>query len=344
MLRLINYLFVIIMFLAVGLSAQTTCLLISESSGPAANDVVIKEWLEGKGYVVTVADDDLEIGDGTVWYTVDDLKAFDFGFVSESCGSGNTKMLKGAPIPLFYTELWASKTTITGWVPEETSGAYYENSAETTIKILKADHELAAGFSAGSEVAVVSAGGPDGAALTYSRPGVEHIAIAGIAADETQIVVMGIEAGTTLYTDAGVLDGSVVSENRVAAVGINATANANITEDAYKLIEAGIDWILTETAINEEPIAGPMNFELEQNYPNPFNPSTTIAFTLGENTHTLIKVYNVLGQEVATLVNQNLNAGPHTIQFNGSDLESGVYFYNIVAGDYQAYRKMMLIK
>lgn len=98
------------------------------------------------------------------------------------------------------------------------------------------------------------------------------------------------------------------------------------------------------TAIEEKPSTVPAKFELAQNFPNPFNPSTNITFILAKNSHTLIKVYNIFGQEVATLVDENLIAGPHTIQFNGSHLESGVYFYNIVAGDYQASKKMMLIK
>ena len=102
--------------------------------------------------------------------------------------------------------------------------------------------------------------------------------------------------------------------------------------------------IYQPTAIEEKSSTVPSQFELAQNFPNPFNPSTNISFILAKNSHTLIKVYNILGQEVATLVDENLIAGPHTIQFNGSHLESGVYFYNIVAGDYQASKKMMLIK
>ena len=98
------------------------------------------------------------------------------------------------------------------------------------------------------------------------------------------------------------------------------------------------------TDIANEPDNTPMAYDLMQNYPNPFNPSTNISFVLAKNTHTLIKIYNILGQEVAILVDENLNAGPHTIQFNGANLESGAYFYSIVAGDYQASKKMMLIK
>lgn len=99
-----------------------------------------------------------------------------------------------------------------------------------------------------------------------------------------------------------------------------------------------------EVSSVEDAVSYPSAFILEQNYPNPFNPSTNISFTLDENSHTLIKVYNLLGEEVAILVDQNLNAGSHTIQFNGSDLESGVYFYNIITGDNQDTKKMMLIK
>ncbi len=88
----------------------------------------------------------------------------------------------------------------------------------------------------------------------------------------------------------------------------------------------------------------PTNYSLYQNYPNPFNPSTTISFTLPKSSYVTLKVYDVLGREVAELVNDNLQAGSHSINFDASRLSSGTYFYRLQAGDVVQIKKMMLIK
>lgn len=85
-------------------------------------------------------------------------------------------------------------------------------------------------------------------------------------------------------------------------------------------------------------------FELGQNYPNPFNPSTSINFTLAENGLVSLKVYNLLGQEVASLVNQRMASGSHSIRYDASGLASGVYIYRLQAGNQVQTKKMMLIK
>ena len=88
----------------------------------------------------------------------------------------------------------------------------------------------------------------------------------------------------------------------------------------------------------------PISFSLGQNYPNPFNPSTTIEFTLPKSENVELKVYNILGKEVATLVSNKLNQGNHTYTFDGMNLASGIYYYQLVAGDYREIKKMILIK
>ncbi|MBS1492618.1 MAG: choice-of-anchor J domain-containing protein [Bacteroidetes bacterium] len=86
------------------------------------------------------------------------------------------------------------------------------------------------------------------------------------------------------------------------------------------------------------------NYSLSQNYPNPFNPTTSISFAIPQNGFVTLKVYNMLGKEVATLVNGNLNAGQHNYNFNASNLASGVYFYKLEAGNFSEVKKMSLIK
>jgi len=85
-------------------------------------------------------------------------------------------------------------------------------------------------------------------------------------------------------------------------------------------------------------------YALYQNYPNPFNPETQIAFDLVEEQFVTLKVMNLLGQEVATIANDNFSAGRHVVNFNGSDLTSGVYLYTLTAGDFSAAKKLVLLK
>ena len=88
----------------------------------------------------------------------------------------------------------------------------------------------------------------------------------------------------------------------------------------------------------------PENYSLAQNYPNPFNPSTSISFTLTKSTFVRLKIFNILGNEVTTLLNQVMPGGRHEIKFDANNLPSGVYLYTISAGDFVDTKKMLLMK
>lgn len=95
----------------------------------------------------------------------------------------------------------------------------------------------------------------------------------------------------------------------------------------------------------EDGFAGlPRVLDLNQNYPNPFNPATTIAFSLPERAQTTLKIYNILGQEVVTLVDEVLSPGRHEVRWNASDRASGVYFYRLTFKDKALTKKMALLK
>ena len=92
--------------------------------------------------------------------------------------------------------------------------------------------------------------------------------------------------------------------------------------------------------LNEIPSA----YQLYQNYPNPFNPSTTITYSLPEDGFVKLAVYNMLGEEVAAIVNTTQKAGRYEVNFNASQLSSGVYIYRIEAANFTASKKLILIK
>jgi hypothetical protein len=97
------------------------------------------------------------------------------------------------------------------------------------------------------------------------------------------------------------------------------------------------------TAVNEKQIV-PTQYSLSQNYPNPFNPSTVIKYQLKADSKVSLTIYNILGQEVANLVNEEQKAGTYSVNFNASRLSSGVYFYKLQAGSFTSTKKMMLLK
>jgi len=98
------------------------------------------------------------------------------------------------------------------------------------------------------------------------------------------------------------------------------------------------------TNTEDETNLQPKEFSLEQNYPNPFNPSTRIQYQVSGVSHINLKVYDVLGNEVATLVNEEKQAGSYEVDFNASQLTSGVYFYTINAGSFVETKKMILLR
>jgi hypothetical protein len=108
-----------------------------------------------------------------------------------------------------------------------------------------------------------------------------------------------------------------------------------------------IDFGLLSTGVNGiKEISGqnPSRFTLEQNYPNPFNPSTKISFSIPGQEHVTLKVYNMLGTEVSTLVDKTMSAGNHEVSFDASKLSNGTYFYRLQTGGSVETKKMVLLK
>ena len=119
---------------------------------------------------------------------------------------------------------------------------------------------------------------------------------------------------------------------------------------SYRLKQIDYDGTTEYSKVVEITIENTVSeFSLEQNYPNPFNPTTRIEFNIpasarNENIRSLLKVYDILGNEIVTLLNKELSSGEYIVEFNAGDLPSGIYFYKIQSGTFSQTRKMMLLK
>ncbi len=131
----------------------------------------------------------------------------------------------------------------------------------------------------------------------------------------------------------GVLHSMTLTKDILSALAVDEWANMSPTD---------LDSIVTD--VEELPLPVPTIYSLEQNYPNPFNPTTNIRFAVPVADKVTLKVYDVLGQEVATLLSEFKNAGTYKVTFDASQLSSGLYVYTVTTGKFVASKKMMLIK
>ena len=145
------------------------------------------------------------------------------------------------------------------------------------------------------------------------------------------------------------MGGFLPSVSALAVFGSTIYAGGGFTE-ICNTVQPNFAGITADVASVSEREELPSEFALHQNYPNPFNPATIIRYSLpvGQDgilsCHVSLKVYNLLGQEVATLVNESKQPGRYQVQWNAQRLSSGVYFYRLQAGEYLETRKLMLLK
>ena len=141
--------------------------------------------------------------------------------------------------------------------------------------------------------------------------------------------------------------GFISGNGTTSSINIYSFTDRNLSSGKYNYRLKQIDYNgnYEYFSLNSDVIiATPKNFFLGQNYPNPFNPSTVINYNIPQDSYVKIKLYDNTGREVRTLLSEFISAGYYTINFNVSDLASGIYFYNINAGEYTATKKMMLVR
>ncbi|NQV14313.1 T9SS type A sorting domain-containing protein [bacterium] len=143
--------------------------------------------------------------------------------------------------------------------------------------------------------------------------------------------------GSWIAIDVPMTDfAALAAQGHLAQLIISGDPNTVYVDNVY--------FYSSTTGLQDEQNLNPDTFTLEQNFPNPFNPETSIRFSLIESGRVVLNVYNIHGQQVAMLINDQMPPGPHTIAFNGSELPSGSYFYSLVVGSHTAVQKMLLIK
>jgi hypothetical protein len=197
----------------------------------------------------------------------------------------------------------------------------------------------------------------------------DYVAPGGSAFNRVRIPVMGPYAGTVTFTPTvspspspGTINfnwspSNVKVMNGAAdSIGVTAVVSANVPTNVYTVtinsVESGGPRTHQRTyTLNVNPIYTgieengiPVKYALTQNYPNPFNPVTVISYQLPANSFVTLKVYDIMGKEVATLVNEMKQAGTYDVNFEAANLPSGTYFYRMIAGSFTDVKKMTILK
>ena len=170
--------------------------------------------------------------------------------------------------------------------------------------------------------------------------------------------VTGLDVSITVSNTTSSIAGELVDANGTVVAVNNSTGNNPFTLTAPApgtyTVNAGFkspsprrwDSVMVNISITDvgENPSNPAEYMLYDNYPNPFNPSTILRYSIPEVSFTTIKIYDALGNEVSSLVNETKSAGTYEVEFNATDLSSGIYYYTLQAGSFNQTKKMILIK
>jgi hypothetical protein len=173
-----------------------------------------------------------------------------------------------------------------------------------------------------------------------------EVLLSWVTATETNNLGFEVEraADNAAWTRIAFVDGNGTTTKSHSYSFTDDVSSINAKSFSYRLKQIDFNGEYEYSDVVQLDNLAPTDYVLEQNYPNPFNPSTTIKFGLPEKSDVVITVYNSLGAEVATLVNEVREAGSYEIQFNADNFSSGIYYYKIVAGSFVETKKMILLK
>ncbi|MDD3558249.1 MAG: S8 family peptidase [Melioribacteraceae bacterium] len=256
---------------------------------------------------------------------------------------GDNQMTVGSPSTAFKVFSIGAFTTKTSWVnfngtPYSVSGTLTDRASFSSIGPIR-DGRNKPDFSAPGQL------------IAAAHSSTASLNPATILDDKT-VLMQGTSMSAPHFTGVVALlleQNPNLSYEEVFEVLKNTSITDDITgtvpnnEFGYGRIDAYAALQTLITSVEDDDII-PVEFKLSQNYPNPFNPSTTIEYSLPTNELVKIKVYDILGNEITTLVNDTKSAGKYRVSFDASNLSSGVYFYQITAGSFHEVHKMILLR
>jgi O-glycosyl hydrolase len=180
---------------------------------------------------------------------------------------------------------------------------------------------------------------------SYLSPAKDTLVV--VAINDTNIVLSGVNFNCPISTfpvvQYATCDNPDYSTTQLG--NISAPVNGNFTADMQAMcIKTFIVPLNRQTGVSGDAIYQPMSFGLSQNYPNPFNPSTVISYQLSAVSNVKLTVYDILGREIVTLLNEVKSPGTYTATFDATDLMSGVYFYRLQAGSFIETKKLILLR
>lgn len=299
-------------------------LVVDEATNLGEADTVVDTMLEELGFAVEIVSDEAA--------TTDDANDKDLIVISATVD------------PVLIAADWAATNVpLVTWEPEMYGALAMTNindfgttDATTVLTLLDATHPITRG-NAGDFVVYTSA-----APKVWGTPGTGAAIVAG--SGNEQATIFTYEAGATMV-------GMAAPARRVGFF-MNDAGPSLATENGMILLKNAVLWavgretcdLVSSVAIEQVGQAVPTAFRLAGNYPNPFNPATVIPFEVATASPVQITVYNVLGQHVATLVDESLPAGAYTVDFSAGDLPSGVYLYQLRAHGIVQSRTMLLQK
>jgi len=345
--------------------------------GSASGGVAADCPAPGTGLVVTV--DIYEIGNGEMWSTTTDANGY-FEFIDLPAGQYVATIIT----PLGYTtaseqiyitvvggdtvnvdfaltcvEITASPRTIGFWKHQVGVATGGKGSAQIDAATLCGYLDLIEAHFNGNGINQVIIYQPpiSGSCDDKLQAAKEllnlkgNVGMTARAKQQLMALLLNVASGKLSQTEIISVDGATVSQAITYCdnliddpVGDHETAKTICDEiNNNRQVAAGVIPLTTmEIAYKQAQV--PVTYSLAQNYHNPFNPTTEISFSLPSASRVKLEVFNVMGQKVATLVNEQLETGEHVIQWNGSNAASGVYFYRLQTGEFTETRKMMLLK
>ncbi|HEX2866761.1 MAG TPA: carboxypeptidase regulatory-like domain-containing protein [Ignavibacteriales bacterium] len=169
-------------------------------------------------------------------------------------------------------------------------------------------------------------------------------ALSLVVNEKGQFAGYAISDASGEYTVGGLASGNYTLSADMYEYKETQPAYASVTSDNVTPVVSFTMEAASVSSASEDNGAVPSAYSLKQNYPNPFNPSTTISFSIPEKARVTLKIYNILGSEVASIMNEEKPAGKYSVVFNAGSLPSGIYFYTLSSGKYSVTKKLVLLK